>query len=218
MKGMVFALLVAPAALAAPRTAVIAVGNCTDADLLRDTRLMAELVRARIGPQALTGEEFARRVGEPPSMSLEEVQRTLARAEALFYADRPQEALALVDSIDNALTRLEPGAERWNTHATAALLRAMTLSALKRRDASDDAFRSVLRLEPNYRMSSASYSPALRGRFERLRQEQVRAPTVRLNVASLPSGATVFLDGLAVGKTPFTRELSPGLYQLLLGK
>jgi PEGA domain len=218
MKGMVCALLVAPAALAAPRTAVIAVGNCSDADLLRDTRLIAELVRARIGPQALTAEEFARRVGEPPSMSLDEVQRTLGRAEALFYADRPQEALALLDGVDAALARLEPGAERWNSHATAALLRGMTLSAVKRRDASDDAFRSVLRLQPTHRMSPASYSPALRARFERLRHEQARAPTVRLNVASLPPGATVFLDGLAVGKTPFARELSPGLYQLLVGQ
>lgn len=218
MKGMVCALLVAPAVLATPRTAVIAVGNCSDGDLLRDARLMAELVRERIGPQALTVDEFARRVGEPPTMSLDEVRRTLARAEALFYADRPQEALVLLDRVDAALARLPPGSERITSQATALLLRGMTLSALKRRDASDDAFRSVLRLQPTYRMSAASYSPAFRARFERLRQEQARAPTVRLSVASVPAGATVFLDGLAVGQTPLVRELSPGLYQLLVGK
>jgi len=218
MKGMVCALLVAPAVLAAPRTAVVAVGSCSDADLLRDARLMAELVRERIGPQALTAEEFARRVGEPPTMSLDEVRRSLAHAEALFYADRPQEALVLLDGVDAALARLPPGSERWNSQATALLLRGMTLSALKRRDASDDAFRSVLRLQPTYRMSAATYSPAFRTRFERLRQEQARTPTVRLTVTSMPAGATVFLDGLAVGQTPLARDLSPGLYQLLVGK
>ncbi|HXX31846.1 MAG TPA: PEGA domain-containing protein [Myxococcaceae bacterium] len=216
MKGMLCALLVAPAALAAPRTAVLAMGNCSDADLLRDARLVRDLVEARLGAQVLTLDEFRRLVGEPPTGSLEEVRRTLARAEALFYADRPQEALVLLDGADAGLARLPPGTERWNAHAAALLLRAMTLSALRRREASDDAFRQILRLEPTHRMSASSYSPALRARFERLRQEQARSATVRLAVTSSPPGSTVYLDGLALGQTPFARDLTPGVYQLVL--
>jgi hypothetical protein len=218
MKGVVCALLFGPAALAAPRMAVVAVGTCADPDLQRDTRLLTDLVRDRVGPQALTEEEFRRRVGSPPGATLDELRRTLARAEALFYAGRPQEALTLLEQLSVDLARLPPGTDRWATYASTELLRGVALSALKRRDASDDAFRQVLRLQPGYRMSAASYSPSLRARFEKLRQEQAHAPTVKLTVTSTPPGATVFLDGLPVARTPLVRELSPGLYQLLAGQ
>jgi hypothetical protein len=218
MRGAVCALVIASGAVAAPRTAVVAVGDCGDVDLLRDARLLTDLVRDRLGSQALTAEEFRRRVGMPPTATLDDARRTLARAEALFYANRPQEALALLDQLGNDLARLPPGTDRWNIFAGAALLRAVTLATLKQRDASDDAFRQVLRLQPGHRMSAASYSPALRTRFERLRQEQAHAPTVKLTVTSSPPGATVFLDGLSVGQTPLVRELTPGVYQLILGQ
>ena len=218
MKGVVCALLLGPAALAAPRMAVVAVGSCADPHLERDARLLTDLVRDRVGTQALAQEEFRRRVGSPPTATLEEVRRTLARAEALFYADRPQESLTLLEQLTVDLARLPPGADRWAIYASTELLRGVALSALKRRDASDDAFRQVLRLQPGYRMSAASYSPALRARFEKLRQEQAHAPRVKLTVTSTPPGATVFLDGLPAGQTPLARELPPGLYQLLVGQ
>jgi PEGA domain len=219
VRGFVVAwMLAAPVATAAPRMALVALGDCRAPDLLQYARLFEERLSARVGPQLLDEAQFHARVGLPPTHTLDEVRRQVTTAENLFYNDRVNDALGVLDQALIELERLPPGNERWKTYADAQLIRGMALSAVRRRDASDDAFRSVLRLDPKHVMSPDAFSPLFRQRFEKLRAELARSRKARLNVQSQPSGGGVFLDGIPLGHTPITLELPPGNYQVIVGR
>ena len=157
-------------------------------------------------------------MGPPPTHTLDEVRRQVSTAENLFYNDRVADSLALLDQTLAELERLPPGPDRAKTFGDAQLIRGMTLSAQRRRDASDDAFRAVLRVDPRHVMSPDAFSPTFRQRFDKLRAELARARKVRLSVQSQPAGATVYVDGFALGHTPASLDLVPGTYQVLVGR
>nr|WP_228530948.1 MULTISPECIES: PEGA domain-containing protein [Myxococcaceae] len=82
----------------------------------------------------------------------------------------------------------------------------------------DESFRHVLRLAPNYRLDVNYFAPSTRAAFEKVRKGlQALAPTL-LQVGSTPAGAEVYLDGVAVGRTPFKGSFPPGPYQLQVVK
>ena len=206
------------AGAAPPRMALVALGDCRDPDLLRYSRQFEERLADRVGPQLLPEDQFQARVGPPPTHTLDEVRRQVSTAENLFYNDRVADSLALLDQTLAELERLPPGPERAKTFGEAQLIRGMTLSAQRRRDASDDAFRAVLRVDPRHVMSPDAFSPTFRQRFEKLRTELARARKFHLSVQSQPPGATVYVDGFALGHTPATLDLVPGTYQILVGR
>jgi hypothetical protein len=219
VRGFIFVwMLAASVATAAPRMALVALGDCRDPDLLQYARLFEGRLSERVGLQLLDEGQFHARVGLPPTHTLDEVHRQVTTAENLFYNDRVNDALGVLDQALIELERLPPGNERWKTYADAQLIRGMALSTLRRREASDDAFRSVLRLEPKHVMSPDAFSPLFRQRFEKLRAELTRSRKVRLNVQSQPSAGGVFVDGIPLGHTPVTLELPPGNYQVIVGK
>lgn len=211
-------MLVASGAVAAPRMALVALGDCRDPDLLREARQFEQRLSERVGPQLLPEQQFQARVGPPPTHTLDEARRQVSTAENLFYNDRVADALALLDQTLAELERLPPGSERWKTFADAQLIRGMALSSQRRRDASDDAFRSVLRVDPRHVMSSDAFSPTFRQRFDKLRGELARGRKLRLSVQSQPAGTAVYVDGLALGHTPVTLDLVPGNYQVIVGR
>jgi hypothetical protein len=198
--------------------ALVALGDCRDPDLLRYAGQFEERLSDRVGPQLLPEDQFQARVGPPPTHTLDEARRQVSTAENLFYNDRIADSLALLDQTVAELERLPPGPERWGIFADAQLIRGMTLSSLRRREASDDAFRSVLRVNPRQVMSPDAFSPTFRQRFDKLRAELGRARKLHLSVQSQPAGATVYLDGFALGHTPATLDLVPGTYQILVGR
>lgn len=211
-------VLASSAAVAGPRMALVALGDCRDPDLLRYARQFEQRLSDRVGPQLLAEDQFQARVGPPPTHTLDEVRRQVSTAENLFYNDRVPDSLALLDQTRAELERLPPGPERWRTFGDAQLIRGMALSSQRRREASDDAFRSVLRVDPRHVMSPDAFSPTFRQRFDKLRAELARAPKLHLSVQSQPAGATVYVDGLALGHTPATIDLVPGTYQVLVGR
>jgi len=213
--GLLAVVLTSSGAVAAPRMALVALGDCKDPDLLRYARQFEERLSERVGPQLLPEEQFQARVGPPPTHALDEARRQVSTAENLFYNDRVADSLALLDQTLAELERLPPGPERAKIFGDAQLIRGMTLSAQRRRDASDDAFRAVLRVDPRHVMSPDAFSPTFRQRFEKLRTELARARKARLSVQSQPTGATVYVDGFALGHTPATLDLVPGTYQTI---
>ena len=196
----------------------VAVGDCRDPDLLRQAHAFEAKLAERVGPQLLGEAQFQSRVGPPPTHSLEEVRRQVATAENLFYNDRVTDALALLDQTLGELERIPPGTERWKAFSDAQLIRGMALHASRRREASDDAFRAVLRIDPRHVMSADGFSPLFRQRFEKLRKELARARKVRLTVQTTPSAAGVWVDGFLFGHAPLSAELPAGSYQLIVGK
>jgi len=215
---LVGVVLVSSGAVAAPRMALVALGDCRDPDLLSYARQFEDRLADRVGPQLLPEQQFQARVGPPPTHTLDEVRRQVSTAENLFYNDRVADSLALLDQTLAELERLPPGSERAKTFGDAQLIRGMALSAQRRRDASDDAFRAVLRVDPRHVMSPDAFSPTFRQRFDKLRTELGRARKLRLSLQSQPPGATVFVDGFALGHTPATLELVPASYQVLVGR
>jgi hypothetical protein len=210
--------LAGASAQGAPRTAWVAVGDCRDPDLLRQAHAFEPKLEERLGPQLLSEAQFQARVGPPPTHSLEEVRRQVSTAENLFYNDRVTDALALLEQTLGELERLPPGPERWKAFSDAQLIRGMALHASRRREASDDAFRAVLRIDPRHVMSADGFSPLFRQRFEKLRKELARAKKHRLAVQTTPSGAGVWVDGFLLGHAPLSSELPAGSYQVLAGK
>ncbi len=219
IRGWVLAVVLASTgAVGAPRMALVALGDCRDPDLLRFERQFEERLSERVGPALISEQQFQARVGPPPTHTPDEVRRQVSTAENLFYNDRVGDSLALLDQTLVELERLPPGPERWKTFADAQLIRGMALSALRRRDASDDAFRAVLRVDPRHVMSPDAFSPTFRARFDKLRAELGRARKLRLSVQSQPPGASIYVDGLTLGHTPSAVDLVPGTYQLLVGR
>jgi hypothetical protein len=98
------------------------------------------------------------------------------------------------------------------------LLHALILRSLKRNDEADGTFRSVLRLSPNHALDPMLYPPTLIRRFDAIKKEMAQAQRLALTVVTQPSGATVFIDGVAVGKSPHTQSLLPGAYVVTVGK
>ena len=215
---MLSVVLASSGAVAAPRMALVALGDCRDPDLLRYAKQFEERLSERVGPQLLPEDQFQARVGPPPTHSLDEVRRQVSTAENLFYNDRVADSLALLDQTLAELERLPPGPERAKTFGDAQLIRGMALSALRRRDAADDAFRAVLRVDPRHVMSPDAFSPTFRQRFDKLRAELARTRKVRLSVQSQPAGGTIYVDGFSLGQTPATLELVPGTYQVIVGR
>src|SRR5262249_23970813 len=185
---------------------------------LRHARQFEQRLSERVGPQLLPEDQFQARVGPPPTHTLDEARRQVSTAENLFYNDRGPDSLALLDQTLAELERLPPGPERWKTFADAQLLRGMTLSSLRRREASDDAFRAVPPVDPPPGIGPHALSPPFPPRFDRLRAELGRARKLRLAVQSQPAGAAVYVDGLALGHTPTTLDLVPGNYQVIVGR
>jgi tetratricopeptide (TPR) repeat protein len=73
-------------------------------------------------------------------------------------------------------------------------------------------YRDYLRREPGARNAAE-----VKARINALAAELSQRGVQQLTVLSEPSGATVSIDGLPIGVTPFTGELPPGKHQVLLG-
>ena len=73
-------------------------------------------------------------------------------------------------------------------------------------------YRDYLRRDPDARNAAE-----VKGRINALAAELSQRGVQQLTVLSVPSGATVSVDGLPIGVTPFTGELPPGKHRVLLG-
>jgi hypothetical protein len=216
--GPLLALLVSGLAPAAPRLAVVAVGDCQDLELIADLRgLVTELNRARPGI-ALELPSAQAVLGAPSSASPEDLARQLDTAQSLFYnaASRKAERQALDALAD--IDRLPPGDARWALRVRAELFLALYYKNVGPPDAFDGALKQVLRLAPTHKLDPFYFSTGVRARFDKLRAQLAAGPKVKLDVTSTPTGADVFLDGLRVGNTPYSGEQVPGAYVLELGK
>jgi hypothetical protein len=215
---VVLALVLGGAAGAAPRRVVVASGDCTDAELSGQARALYDKLVARSGENVLGVADFAERLFPRPSGSFEDIQRQLEAAQGQFYEARHAKAAQGIDEVLQQVARLPPGAERWKLYVDTQLLLAMNQRALGKVKESDDAFRHVLRLEPEYALDPDYYTPSTRQAFDKLRRELARGKKVKLSVKSNLSPSEVFLDGRSVGQTPLVLEVPAGTYDLSVKK
>jgi len=213
------AIFAAFAAHASTRTAVAAAGRCDDPDLLRQSEELTEALRARIGEQLLDGNELLKRL--PPSASHlpAELQRQIDGAELQYFAADYRKAEHRVLEALGEVERLPPGPARWQLFVRGVLLRALILRATGRTNEADGQFRRILRLDPDYRMDADYFPPSTRARFDRVRRQLLSEPKATLVVSSNPTGAEIFVDGLAMKRTtPASLQLPRGRYAFSLAK
>ncbi len=213
---LVFTLALCGPVLATPRRVVVASGDCKDAELSTQTKAFHDALRSRQEKDILTATDFEERLFPQPSGSFEDIQRQLDAAQGQFYEAHYTRASQTLEEVLRQVARLPVGDIRWKLYVDAQLLRALNQRATGQAEASDESFRHVLRLAPDYTLDPDYYTPSTRQAFEKLRRELARSPKVKLSVKSTLPASEVFLDGLGVGQTPLTVEVPAGTYELSL--
>lgn len=130
----------------------------------------------------------------------EEARRQFQRGAELYRAEHYREAVAAFLEAD----RLAPS-PALSFNIARAYERLNDVSGALR------WYRDYLRRSPN-----AKNAAEVKTRIAVLAERLSQAGLQQLSVLSSPTGATVVIDGRAVGATPFTAELPPGRHRLLL--
>ena len=212
------ACLLSTAAFATPRRAVMASGDCTNAELGGQTKAFLDTLASRPEQDVLSATAFGERLFPQSSKSFEDLQRQLEAAQDHFYEGRNSKAAQAIDEALQQLTRLPVGEPRWKLYADAQLLHGLNYRALGKAKESDTAFRHVLRLQPDYELDPDQFAPSVRQGFDKLRHELAQAPKVKLSVKSTQPTSDVYLDGFKMGQTPLTVEVVAGTYDITLVK
>ncbi len=192
----------------------MASGDCRDTELIAGHRAFVDEMHRRV--PGFEVPPIVERLGHPASRSTEELNRQLDAIRQQFYQGQYPLALQRLQDVLLEIRRLHPGRDQWSLWVSAQLLNGLVLHRLSRPEDGDDAFRQVLRVDPKYELSADYYAPSTRARFEQLRKELATAKKVTLSVTSTPTRADVYVDGLLMGTTPFTRSFPAGAYQVAL--
>jgi hypothetical protein len=106
----------------------------------------------------------------------------------------------------------------------AHLYLGMTYLALSKEKNDDEAlledakneFRKVVYLDSDHRLTDRSYSPEVIALFERVKQATLAQPRVTLQIQANVKRANVFINGQFEGKTPWSGQVLPGTYFVLV--
>lgn len=208
----------AGAAQAAPRTLVVGAGECRDGVLLGSVADFQTRARGVLGVELLEHEAAVSQLRPQPTRSLDELKREIEQARSLVYGAEYERALSMMRDVLTGLERTPPTEEGlWATTVEALMLVAQIHKSVERIRDSNEAFRRILRVEPQFQADTNIWPPRTIRTLEGARRDLRRAKKGVLQVATLSgSGASVFVDGREVGKTPLRVELPRGTYRLSL--
>jgi hypothetical protein len=132
----------------------------------------------------------------------------LAEARADFLATRYAAALARV-------RRAEEQTAAWAGDPRTA--RALAQAELVAAQCGDrEAWARAAAHAPRLELDPAAFSPDVRSAFQAARAARARAPQGTLLVGTEPTGASVFVDGELVGRTPLSTPVAAGPHMLLV--
>lgn len=203
-------------ALAGKKTLVVGAGDCRDAVLLGSVRDFQDLARGLLRTELLEHEDVLNRVRPQPTRSLEDLERQVETARSHLYNAQNERALELVRDALAGLERASPEVGPWQATAAALMLVAQLEKNLDRLKDSNEAFRRILRVDPTYRVDPDAWPPSTVRAFDAVRKDVQRSKKGLLQVTSGAAGASVFVDGREMGKTPLRLELPVGTYRLSL--
>ncbi len=216
--GLVATLGVVGAAAAAPRTVVVAAGDCADPGLSTlVSRLDAEL-RALARERVVSGDLVLSRVRPGPELSTLELKARLEAARSLVYSGKPEEALALLTQIIAAMDRSSPEVAPFSLLATALATEGLVLKQLDRRADAAEVFKRIVRVDSSYALDPDTFSPSTLQALDAAKKELARAKKLSVTVHAAPEGAEVFVDGRVAGTSPLTLSLAPGRYRIFAGQ
>jgi hypothetical protein len=213
------ALLLGPTASTAPeapkpaRFAVVALGQCSSTSSAITVRSFRALLQPKVGTALQSEADTAKPLGGLSERTLEEVERALAAARKDFYAHKTESAVGHLKELAADVTRIAPSEARWRAERDVLTLLAQAQlggDAV----AAEATLVSVLRVEPGYQPDSGLYPPSFRKWVDGIRAREVELPTNRLDVASSPSGKTVYVGGCPVGAAPLSHRFPAGEYRV----
>ncbi|MDP2342474.1 MAG: PEGA domain-containing protein [Deltaproteobacteria bacterium] len=211
-------LLVASSSFAAPdgktRVAVLAVPGEDPAALALATKLRSLLVADDVVDAAALGRRLQGPVGVPVDIAM--LKGLAAAAEEAFNALDHERSVAL---LEDAITQLEGGSDL--SVEKAALLEQSRLTCAQRllglagpsetgNGETKNGTRArahlakVLKANPGFVLDASRYPPKLHALLAKAAADVKAAGQGGLAVRSSPSGATVFLEGRALGVTPLS--------------
>src|SRR4051794_6535014 len=177
-----------------PTTVVVGSGDCRDPDLHSHSRAMTDALKAKLGVKLMDEDAVRERLRPESSRSLDDLKRQLDAAQMQFHQADFGGAEQMTNAALKDVTRLPAGQDRFKLWSKAQLLLALLFRDTGRPESSDEAFRKVLRLSPEYQLDPDFFSPSTQKRFEKLRKDVATAKRVKLEVRSSPAGAEVFAD------------------------
>ncbi len=205
----------ASSAMAGPRSIAIAVGDCRDPELLNGGTAFADAVSGLVKTDAVDAAALLERLRPRPNAGLDDVQRQLDGAQSAFYSGQLEPSLEVVRSAVKSLERLSPSEAVTKQLVVARVLEGLILKALNRKNEQLEAWRRVLRVQPDYKLDPDFHTPAAIQQFDQLKKDLAKTKKVQLNVSSNPAGAAVFVDGTPAGKTPLKgAAFIPGVYRV----
>ena len=218
LRGLVVgAVVVAGVAQAEKRTLILANGDCADPALISSVRDFRDAAGKLLGPQMMEGDTVLDIVRPRALRSLKDVERQLESARALFYGGQPERADEIADRVLEQLERATPDAGVWPIESGALVLKALIARNADRTRDMNEAFKRIVRVDPQFKLDPDAYPPSALTALEAVRKElaRTRKATVYVRVERGPAAA-VHLDGHVVGQTPLKLELVPGSYRVML--
>lgn len=204
-------------AYAAPTTRVLVTGgDCADGRLAAHHAGLRAALEQREGPGLVAAGALRARLRPAPARTHQELARAVETARERYYHAEPLAAASTLGAVLAEVGRLPPGEARARLWTDAQLLLGLSHRSGGKEAEGDEAFRRVLRIRPDFRLDEDLFSPSVRAHVDGLRASLARGRRVPLDVRSSPPGATVWLDGVALGRTPWVGDVPEGNYHLQL--
>ncbi len=215
VKGViVFVSISAAVATAAPKTLVVAAGDCQSVELVTGLNDFSSALREKLKSDLYEPDVVLDIVRPRPTRSLEDVERQVESARTLFYNGQHDRALDLLKQALAELERAPLAGQPWKVTAPALALQGVVSTSLNKKSDAAEAFRRVLRVEPTHSLSRDEFTPSVISQFEGFRKELARQKKGVTQVQSTPPGAEVLIEGRVMGVTPLKLELTPSTYRL----
>ncbi|MBN2494785.1 MAG: PEGA domain-containing protein [Deltaproteobacteria bacterium] len=225
--GTVFlcAACLAPRSVMAARLAVLTVGGPADAETQRvGAEYRERLLRALAGLPGveLAGEEaigaYFAEPSDPAAACMEaEARERLAQGQRWAGRLKPQKAIEDLKEALRVAQAVFPHPGSLALLAEIHLQLGLTHHALGQQAAADEAFETVLLLEPERQLDETVVNPLAVERFEQVRQGLLRSMKGSASLISRPPGARASVDGRDAGSAPVTiPDLLPGKHYFTL--
>lgn len=209
-------VFVASVAGAAPRTVIVA-GDCSDPALISGAKDFRDTAGKLLGESLMEPESVLEIVRPPPIRSVQDIERQVDSAKALFYGGQVDRARELVERALADLERASPQSKPWPVTQQALVLLSLVHKSADRPKDMAEAFRKLVRLDPSFKLDPDAHPPSAIAALDAVKKELARsrktALTVRIDAGP---AAEVFIDGQPMGPTPLKIDVPPGTYRVSL--
>jgi hypothetical protein len=216
MKMVVAAVALATAVWAQGPTLVVTTGDCADPELTKGGSEFQDAAKRLPGVTWVDWEAALDDVRPRASPGLEELERRVRAAQALFYEGHTERAHALVETVVAELEHSPPEERVWPLTMQTLMLKALIAGAHGHAREMEESLHRIARVDPDTRLDATQYPPSAVAALDARRNGLARrrqGVVVRTETGQV---ASVFVEGRAMGVTPLQLKLAEGTYRVIL--